>query len=142
MISVSGRQVLNSSSTRANHSKHASTAAGSTSSRTSMLHTVPHTSWARRTGREFTVAIVRSDAGAVERALQRLRVALARVRRARHAVDLRALGLQRLLAEQWTGLFADVLRARPVARELDSLHVGDLASLQRDAHLHRSVLVL
>ena len=107
MISVSERQVLKRSSTCRNHRKHASATASSIGSRTSTVITVPHCSSVRRSG--HIRALPELGVRLVERALQRLRVAVARVRSSGDEVDLRALRLQRFLAEVRPGLLADVL---------------------------------
>ncbi len=57
MISVSGRHVLNRSSTRRNQAKQVSTTCSSIRSRTSTVITVPHCSSIRSTGRTRTCGL-------------------------------------------------------------------------------------
>src|SRR5512135_188614 len=80
-----------------NASKVGSRASAGIASRTSTPTTVPMTSSTRRTIR-FAPG-TRSDAGLVERRLERLGIGAARVGRAGDDVDLRALGGQGLAGE-------------------------------------------
>src|SRR5262249_59868185 len=67
-----------------------------------------------------------APARAIERGLKRLHVALARVGRAADGVDLRAAGLERLLAQDRLGAVVYRLRARAPARELAGLPPREL----------------
>src|SRR3954468_19804374 len=80
------------------------------------------------------------EAELVERGLQRLVVAPARVGRAAYGVDVGALLRQALLLEDRLCRGGDLQRARVVALELQRLDVRDLAVLDRDAHLGAAVL--
>ena len=143
MISVSGRHVLKRSSTRANHASHASMSALGDATRVEPhvdADDVPHCSTTRRTDCMASLSVL--VAGLVECALQRLRVALAGVRRAADDVDLRALRLQHLLQQERRGLLADLGRALAVDRHLERGDVGDLGPLQRHSHLDGAVPVV
>src|SRR4051794_16454758 len=72
----------------------------------------------------------------IDRGLQRLAVAAARVGRAADDVDVAAgAGLQRLLAQDRLGAGVDRLGARVVAAELERLDAGQLAARERHAQL-------
>src|SRR4051812_18856590 len=110
---------------------NASTASGSTASRTSRLKAVPVICSARRT----PVREIASGTGAVQRGLQRLRVGVAGVRGAGNDVDPRVLDAQGLAAQQRRGLGVDRLRSAVVERDGDGPYVGDASAVDRDGDL-------
>src|SRR5690242_1693609 len=86
-----------------------------------------------------TASTTGSDAGGVERGLERLGVCLARVGGPGDAVDRCALGLERLAGEHVLDPAAD-LRGVPVAvRQLERDDVRDLRAAHGDLDLDRTV---
>ena len=119
-------------------SKAASTAvAGMAGSRRSRLMAVPMICSTRAirlsppgpaTLLVVSAAPAASAVGTIERRLERRAVGLARVGRSRDRVDLRALGLERLVVEDRLDELADLERAAAIERQLQRLDVGDLAA--------------
>src|SRR3954471_23563088 len=112
-------------STQRRCAKARSSAAGSTAgSRTSTATGMPMTVSTRCR----PAHAVSTTARPVDRRLQRLAVAAARVRGTGDDVDLRAAGAQRLLAQDRLRARVDRLRPRPGAGDVDRLDARQLVA--------------
>src|SRR4051794_38611338 len=103
--------------------------------RSDMVQRRDNRQWSTESAQTGT-ALPSAPARPVDRRLQRLPVALARVGRAGHGVDVGAPGSQRLLAEDRLGARVDRLGAGARAAHLDGLDARELAAGERDADLH------
>src|SRR5258708_17342862 len=132
LISLSLLYVLKVASTQRSQPK-TSSASGSSPPRSARETGIPMICWALRSS---------SCMGLVQCRLQGLDVALAGVGRAGHHVDLGALRLECLAAQDGHRVGGDLLIPRSVAGELERHDLGQLAALDRDPYLDGAELGL